>query len=162
MHGDLREKYENEVIHNSTDSDSNHIKDIMILKNIMCGNIGPFCAKAIMDYWNYKEEAHYCRRECGMDSTDDWQWNGLWDVGFDDWQDPCTGRDTTPIVVEVSADDDHLDDNDHLEDEHREQTLDDLDDSPDSPITACDDNEPCSSLMHSLSIGIILIISFIL
>ena len=158
MYGDLREKYENEVIHTSTDSDSKHIKDIMVLKNIMCGNIGLYCAKAIINYWNYVGKEKRCRRECGMDSNDDWQWDGLWDVGFDDpiWKDPCTGRGTTPFVVEVSADDDHLDD------EHRDQTLDDLDDSPDSPITACDDNEPCSSLMHSLSIGIILIISFIL
>ena len=118
-----------------------------------------------MDYWNYNTNTKKCCRECKWISNG----TGQWDAGFDDWEDPCMGRpDITPIVVEVSADDDHLDDNDHLEDddhledEHREQTLDDLDDSPDSPITACDDNEPCSSLMHSLSIGIILIISFIL
>ena len=116
----------------------------MVLKNVMCGNIGLDCAYAMMSYWSFDLMTEdECRDRCPNE----------WDAGFDEWQDPC-------VLPENLADDhwdnwnddDHWDDDhhwddddhwhddhwsdndhwdnwnddDHWDDEHRDQTLDDL------------------------------------
>ena len=86
MHGDLREKYENEIIINPVNG---HSKDVMVLMNVMCGNIRMDCAYANHLYLNWQMHEHECHELC-LDQ--------YWDVGFDDWQSPCEGRiGSTPV-----------------------------------------------------------------
>ena len=93
--GDLRQKYEDEVIHND---DNGHI---MGIKNVMCGAIDIGCLFEALHYWNYDSSEDECREMCG---------DQQWDVGFSEWYSPCEGRD---------YEDDHWED-DHWEDDHWE------------------------------------------
>ena len=86
MHGDLREKYENEVI----DPALSNSKDVMVLMNVMCGNIRMDCAYAAHYYWNWQMYEHECLEHC-LDQH--------WDVGFDDLQSPCEGRELFPTSI---------------------------------------------------------------
>ena len=144
MHGDLQQKYHDEVIHAPKNSTAIHI---MVLKNAMCGSIETECAYALMSYYNKGSmDENGCRDRCPDE----------WDAGLDDWQDPCQVRDWDdhddfdhdhPWEEDNPWDDDdhpwdeddhwdnwdeddHWDDHhwddDHWDDEHRDQTLDDL------------------------------------
>ena len=98
--GDLKQKYEDEVIHGEDD------QGIMGIKNVMCGAIKIDCFFAAGHYWTYEMSEDECRDVCG---------DQHWDVSFDEWYSPCEGRD---------YEDDHWED-DHWEDDHWEDDHDD-------------------------------------
>ena len=105
-HGDLRQKYEDEVIHAPPEDDKGHI---MAIKNIMCGHITIDCAFAAGHYWNWEISEDECYDQCH---------DQYWDTSlYDDWQSPCEGRDW--------EDDDDWDHGDHWDhDDHWENTWD--------------------------------------
>ena len=59
------------------------------------------CAYAAHYYWTWEIDEHECHDRCQ---------DQYWDVGFDDWNSPCEGRDEYHW-----GDDDHWDDNNHLD-----------------------------------------------
>ena len=110
IHGDLKERFENEVINNH---DSEERDYMMATMNVMCGNIPIECAYA-MERQDHDGCFHYC---------DHW----LWNHGHDEWEEACH-------VIQEDDDhwnDDHWDD-DHWDDDHWED--DDHSDDEDSPF----------------------------
>ena len=106
IHGDLKERFENEVIHNHDLEERDYM---MATMNVICGNIPIDCAYA-MERQDHDGCFHYC---------DHWYWHH----GYDEWEEACH------VIQEDNDhwDDDHWDDDhwdgDHWDDDHGEGPL---------------------------------------
>ena len=101
--GDLKQKYEDEVIHGEDD------QGIMGIKNVMCGAIKIDCFFAAAHYWTYEMSEDECKDVCG---------DQYWDVSFDEWYSPCEHRDYVHALWEEHGE--ALWEDDHWEDDHWE------------------------------------------
>ena len=71
MHGDLQDKYDNEVQHAPLETDASHM---MVIKNLMCGTISLDCAASLYGTW-YKEKDW---------NPNDWKLNE-WKCNYECW-----------------------------------------------------------------------------
>ena len=91
MHGDLAERFENEVLHNPNEEERGSMMAVM---NILCGHIEMECA-----YTMYRKDQDECEDKCQ---------HQFWNEGDDDYVYPCYFSD------------DHWEDDDHWDDDHWE------------------------------------------
>ena len=77
MYGDLKERFEDEVINNDWNEDER--AELMTSMNIMCGNVEIDCAYSL---YHGIVSHQWCHDSMVCDGQ-------VWNNGFDDWMGPC-------------------------------------------------------------------------
>ena len=105
MHGDLKERFENEVLHNPNEEERGGMMSVM---NIQCGHVELECT-----YTLYRLDHDECQEKCQDQS---------WHEGFDHYVDPCDFilESFPENLNDDHWDDDHWDDNDHWDGHSKE------------------------------------------